>query len=123
VLAQVPDGEACVTAEICFGDSLPQSVCASPRFGLSPLAYVWFDRIIPALMAPVYRRGVRGAYGSHMAPPSRRTRLLLLCLLATVLVGIWGLIAGRRCRPGISVPTLHPGLILLSCFPHGFVSR
>ncbi len=53
------DGEAVAVAEITLADEKPRPRGAQPKSPLPALSYLLSDGILPALTAPVYRRGVR----------------------------------------------------------------
>ncbi|MFC1959193.1 carbon-nitrogen hydrolase family protein [Chloroflexota bacterium] len=95
VLAQVPEGEGRVLTAVELADERPP-VVAPLSYGLSPLTYILFDWLLPALLVPVYRRGVRRTYGSQMAPVSPQTKLWLVVLM--LFSGLGALLgrSGRR---------------------------
>jgi predicted amidohydrolase len=102
VLAQVPaEQEGWVLAEVELADTPPQPAGPQPKFGISPMSYVFSDVLIPAMMVPLYRAGVRRVYGGRMAPWSAQTRYWLLALVLTGVLGyLGGLMDGlaSRCR-------------------------
>lgn len=53
------DGEAFTVAEIALADEKPHPRGPQPKSLLPALSYLLSDGILPALTAPVYRRGVR----------------------------------------------------------------
>jgi predicted amidohydrolase len=96
VLERVPaDCEGCAVAEVSLADELPiPPIGPPPPFGISSFAYA-FDRFANAVLAPVYRHGVRATFGRHMAPLPRRTWRWLGALF---LVGTLAFLLGRRKR-------------------------
>lgn len=95
VLDQVPAGhEGYALAEVTLAPASPVPFGPPPRFGLSPFAYA-VDRFANAALAPIYRRGVRAALGSHMAPTTLRTRRWIGSL---ILVAALAFLLGRRSR-------------------------
>ena len=60
------------------------------------VAYPLVDGLGPALMAPVYRRGLRRQWGARMGPQDTQTRLWLRLLAAVLLLGLW--LGSRRRR-------------------------
>mgnify|MGYP005840079035 CR=1 FL=1 len=96
LLAQVAEGEGYALAEVELADHLPGPRPQQPRFGLSPLLYVLFDWMGSALMVPVYRQGIRRAYGPHMAPVRYQTRRWLA--VTAILVGLAGWLGGLFAR-------------------------
>lgn len=98
VLDQVPPGvEGYALAEVTLPDrnTLPQPRGAPPHPDASRLAYA-FDTFANVVLAPVYRQKARRAYGQHMAPVTRSTRLWLGGL---VLAGLAGYGLGRLAGP------------------------
>ncbi len=95
--------EGLVVAEVTLARERPRPQRAQPPSTVSWLTYLVSDGILPALSAPVYRRGLRQAWGPEMAPPRvpRRGWLLLAVVLASGLLG--GLLTvllrrNRSCR-------------------------
>jgi hypothetical protein len=83
------DGFALATIELA--DSPPLPVGKPPRTKiLPPDAYDW-------LLIPFYRRGVRAAWGRHMAPVDRQTRAWVRLVIGSLLGGyIVGRLVGLR---------------------------
>ena len=57
-LTQVQSDEGICTADVTLTEP-PNHPGPNPDFGLSPLAYFLFDRFVPAVMGPLYRRALR----------------------------------------------------------------
>ncbi|NNJ09748.1 hypothetical protein EKD04_005360 [Chloroflexales bacterium ZM16-3] len=79
VLAEVPlgAGDAFTVATVSLPDVRPRPLAAQPRSTVSWLSYLSSDVILSWLAIPVYRRGVRRAWGAQMAPLGRGARLAL----------------------------------------------
>ena len=87
------DGEMYVVAEVALAEKRPYPVGPQPKTGVSPLAYLSSDYLLPWLTIPTYRRGLRRVWGSHMAPvqvDSYRWGVV------AGLVGLVGLVVGFR---------------------------
>ena len=102
-MAQVTQeqGESFVTGEVTLADQTPQPVGRQPASGLSPLLYLVSDVILPWMSIPVYRRGLRRAWGQRMAPVEPTTRhwtaLLGVAVALSLAVGwLWGRLSRRR---------------------------
>lgn len=88
-------GETFTLAEITLADEKPQPQTPQPPATASPISYLASDYILPLITTPVYRQGLRRAWGGHMAPinaASRRWRVYL------GLTGLVAFIAGRLRR-------------------------
>jgi predicted amidohydrolase len=102
-LAEVTQAQAesFALAEVTLADQKAHPTQAQPRSLASPFAYLVADNILPWLSLSTYNRGIRQAWGSHMAPASLEIRRwlpvaggsLAVSLLAGVLIGFW---LGRR---------------------------
>lgn len=70
VLAELAQdqGEGFALAQMALPER-PQPRGAQPPSRVPAFAYLSSDAILPWLLAPVYRRGVRRAWGAQMAPP------------------------------------------------------
>jgi hypothetical protein len=79
VLAEVPAGagDAFTVATVSLPAARPRPQAAQPRSTLPWLTYLSSDVIVPWLTIPIYRRGVRRAWGAQMAPLGRTARLAL----------------------------------------------
>ena len=87
-------GETFTIAEVTLADQIPSPRGSQPKSPLPWTSYFLSDTVLPALMLPVYRRGLRQAWGQHMAPvkaDSRRTMLVagLAALGIGVLIGVF----------------------------------
>ena len=103
VVAQVTQeqGECFVTGEVTLADERPQPAGRQPASGLSPLVYLLSDVVLPWLTIPVYRRGLRRAWGQRMAPVEPTTRywtaLLGVAVAFSLALGwLWGQLSRRR---------------------------
>ena len=61
-------GDAVVIAEVDVPDDAPTPPTARPIFPIAAEMYQLSDEIVPAMMMPLYREGVRRQWGAHMAP-------------------------------------------------------
>ena len=99
VLAELTQeqGETFTVAEVVLADDLPRPRRAQPASLAPPLTYLVSDVLLPSLSIPVYRKGLRRAWGGGMAPVAVSTRrwtvLLALGAVAGFLVGRF---LGRR---------------------------
>jgi predicted amidohydrolase len=87
-------GETFTIAEVTLADQRPSPRGPQPKSPLPWISYFLSDTVLPALMTPVYRRGLRQAWGHHMAPvkaDSHRKVLLagLVVLGVGVLIGVF----------------------------------
>ncbi|HEX3049721.1 MAG TPA: carbon-nitrogen hydrolase family protein [Aggregatilineaceae bacterium] len=57
-----------VLAEIELPDVIPQPSTPQPSIDIPQAVYQVSDEIIPSLMLPLYKAGVRRQWGAHMAP-------------------------------------------------------
>ncbi|HEY71795.1 MAG TPA: carbon-nitrogen hydrolase family protein [Thermoflexia bacterium] len=97
VLAELTQeqGETFTSAEVTLADEKPRPRGQQPA-SLSPfLTYLSSDVLLPAITVPVYRKGLRRAWGDEMAPVAASTRkwtaLLGLGAAAAFLLGLfWG---------------------------------
>jgi predicted amidohydrolase len=67
-------GEGFTSAEIELADKRPHPITPQPKIDLLPATYAFSDYLLPWLTTPFYRRGIRRAWGSHMAPIDPATR-------------------------------------------------
>jgi hypothetical protein len=90
-------GETFTIAEVTLADEKPYPQGLQPASPLPFLIYFISDILWPWLSIPVYRRGLRRAWGKGMAPVEASTRnwmiLLGLGVVASFLVGV---VLGRR---------------------------
>ncbi len=94
---QQNQGETFTVAEVIPGEQPPQPVQSQPKSDLSPLVYLLSDTILPLLSLSTYRRGVRRAWGSDMAPVEIKSRQWLVILFLGILMAfITGWLLGRR---------------------------
>ncbi|MFL5804796.1 MAG: carbon-nitrogen hydrolase family protein [Roseiflexaceae bacterium] len=104
VLAEMAQeqGEGFTAAEVVLADAPPQPRGAQPPSRVPAFAYLSSDIILPWLMEPIYRRGVRRAWGEHMAPSAKRMRLWAGAAGILVAFGMAvGLLARRRAARSI----------------------
>jgi hypothetical protein len=90
-------GEGFTIETVALADSPPQPRDTQPPSRVPPFAYVSSDIVLPLLVEPVYRRGVRQAWGEHMAAKDVGIRRWVL-LGAGVLIGLVGGLLVRRRR-------------------------
>ena len=107
VLAELTQeqGETFTTAEVTLADEKPRSRGPQPASPVPFLSYLSSDVLLPALSVPVYRRGLRRAWGEGMAPVAASTRR-------------WGILLG----PGVVAGFLESGW-LFPCSWTGRVER
>jgi predicted amidohydrolase len=90
-------GETFTLAEVTLADERSQPKGPQPRSRLSFLTYLTSDTILPLLTIPTYRRGLRRAWGRHMAPVEATTRQWLALLGLSMAIAFWlGWLLGRR---------------------------
>lgn len=106
VLAELPQeqGEGFIVAEVTLADER-HIVQKQPPSLLSWVPYLASDIMLPLISAPLYRRGLRRAWGERMAPVDAASRrwMAMLGLSAAVafLVGMrWGRRKNRHSRGG-----------------------
>lgn len=99
VLSEVPSdaGDAFTVATVSLPDAQPHPQTAQPRSTVPWISYLSSDVIVPWLSIPVYRSGVRRAWGAQMAPLGREAWLTVAGL------GILGLVT--LCRRGCCLTT------------------
>jgi hypothetical protein len=90
-------GEGFTIATVALADTPPQPRDMQPPSRVPPFAYVSSDIVLPLLVEPIYRRGVRQAWGEHMAAKDVGIRRWIL-LGAGVLIGLVGGLLVRRRR-------------------------
>jgi predicted amidohydrolase len=61
-------GDGVTLAEVELPDVTPQPQAPQPKMHIHPAAYYVSDELLPPLMIPLYRKGVRRQWGPHMAP-------------------------------------------------------
>ena len=85
-------GEAFTVAEVTLADEKPCPQEPQPASPLPFFTYFASDVLLPSLSVPVYRKGLRRAWGEGMAPVEASTRnwmiLLGLGVVASFLVGV-----------------------------------
>jgi hypothetical protein len=90
-------GETFVTATVELADTTPVPIRPQPASELPWMMGFISDVLLPALSVPVYRRGLRRAWGRHMAPVRAETKKWLALLGIAGAVGLLlGLILGKR---------------------------
>lgn len=68
ILAQGTEtGDGFVLAEIELPDITPQPQTPQPKIDILPETYHISDELVPSMMLPLYRDGVRQQWGAHMA--------------------------------------------------------
>ncbi len=75
-------GEGFTLATVALADAPPQPQGAQPPTRVPLFAYLSSDVLLPWLMRPVYRRGLRRAWGAQMAPGDARLGLWVGIALA-----------------------------------------
>ena len=71
------DGESFAFARVTLSDRKPSPERSDQPPSKIPLAsYLFADFMTPLMMVPRYRRGARGRFGKHMAPPDRSSNRL-----------------------------------------------
>ncbi|MBN1937846.1 MAG: carbon-nitrogen hydrolase family protein [Anaerolineae bacterium] len=93
------DEETWTMAEVTLGEKrLPQEV--QPAALVPWVAYLLSDMLLPMISIPVYRRGLRKAWGEHMSPiePETKRWLALLGVAAAIGLGLGVLLGSRRRR-------------------------
>ena len=88
-------GETFTMAEVTLADEKPRPQEPQPSSPLPFFIYLSSDILLPLLSIPVYRKGLRRAWGQGMAPVEASTRhwmiFLGLGVVASFLVGVlWG---------------------------------
>jgi hypothetical protein len=90
-------GEAFTTAEVTLADEKPRPRKPQPTPPVPFLTYLSSDVLLPSLTVPVYRKGLRRAWGKEMAPVEAATRKWTILLGLGVLAGfLTGLLWKRR---------------------------
>jgi hypothetical protein len=103
VLAELTQaqGETFAIAKVTLADERPSPQEAQPASPLSWFTYFISDVLLPSLTLPVYRQGLRRAWGERMAPVAASTRRWAVLLSLGVVAGfLLGLFLGRRRRAG-----------------------
>jgi hypothetical protein len=90
-------GEGFTIATVALADSPPRPGGAQPPSRVPPFAYISSDLVLPWLVAPIYRHGVRQAWGQHMAAQDAGIKRRVL-IGAGVLVGLAAALLARRRR-------------------------
>jgi hypothetical protein len=91
-------GEGFTVATVALADTPPQPCGAQPPSRLPPFAYASSDVVLPRLVEPIYRRGVRRAWGVHMAPSSGQARRWTSIVGVGIAHGLAGGLLARRRR-------------------------
>jgi hypothetical protein len=90
-------GEGFTIATVALADAPPRPRGAQPTSWVPPFAYASSDIVLPRLVEPIYRRGVRRAWGAHMAPDDARKGKWWGLAGAGLAIGMAaGLLARRR---------------------------
>ncbi len=91
------DGETFALAEVTLPDHSPQPLTSQPPSRLPYLTYLVSDWILPLLMVPSYRYGLRRVWGKYMAPLETVSKQWLALLGLSVLTAfLAGWFLGRR---------------------------
>ncbi len=61
-------GDGVIVAEFKIPDVIPHPQSAQPEIPIDSAVYEISDEVLPALMVPLYKEGVRRQWGPHMAP-------------------------------------------------------
>ncbi len=94
-------GETFTVAEVTLADEKPRPQEPQPASLVPLLSYLSSDVLLPALTVPVYRKGLRRAWGEGMSPVKASTRKWVILLGLGVVVGfLVGLLLGRRRKVG-----------------------
>jgi hypothetical protein len=97
VLAELEQaqGETFTIAEVILADKKPSPRSPQPGSLLPQFSYFTSDILLPWLTLPVYRRGLRRAWGAGMAPIRASTRRWIwLTVLGVIIVLGLGIISG-----------------------------
>ena len=99
VLAELPQeaGEAFTLAEVGLTEKKPQPQSSQPPSAVPWPSYLVSDMVLPWLSIPVYRSGLRQAWGERMAPIQASTRQWML---VAGLGALAGFALGRMGRTG-----------------------
>lgn len=81
-------GEAFTIAEVTLPDERPSPQGSQPKSPLPWFSYFSSDILLPLLTIPVYRKGLRRAWGQRMAPTEASARHWMLLLGITVIVSL-----------------------------------
>lgn len=96
----VEQGESFAIGDVALADETPVPRGPQPAAPLPKLTYLVSDTLLPQITIPVYRNGLRQAWGEEMAPVSSTTRrwtaVLGLGVAVGLLVGL--LLGGKRSR-------------------------
>ncbi len=88
------DGDGCTLAEITLADEKPKPERYQPPMQhTDTLTYLFADVVAPALLAPIYQRGVRRQWGAEMAPMDFGTRVWMWSTAAAAALGFF---TGRK---------------------------
>jgi hypothetical protein len=99
------DGASYCIAQVQLSKEKKQRLESQPKTGIPWMTYLISDILLPGISIPVYRKGVRQAWGSRMAPYETTTRNWSLLLGITGFAAfIFGLIAGNRNRNEKTAP-------------------
>lgn len=91
------EGEGLALGTVTLPDAPPTPRGLQPPARLPSAAYAVSDALLPWLMRPAYRRGVRRSWGRHMAHGGAPGRLIAAAALA---LGIGALVLRRRACGG-----------------------
>lgn len=82
------DGESFVVAEVSLAEHRPAPGGPQPIPPIPRLMYWVSDTLLPFISTPTYRRGLRRAWGRHMAPVPASTRRWTILLGLGVAAGL-----------------------------------
>lgn len=92
-------GETFTIAEVTLAEEKPLPQQPQPAPTVSRLSYFVSDIVLPMLTIPVYRKGLRQAWGQEMAPVKASTRRRAILVGTGLIVGLSVLLSvllGRR---------------------------
>jgi predicted amidohydrolase len=102
VLAELSQeqGETFTIAEVTLADEKLPPQGPQPASPLSWFTYFTSDMLLPLLTIPVYRKGLRRAWGQGMAPVEASTQRWMLLVGLSIVAGfLTDILLGRRQRP------------------------
>jgi predicted amidohydrolase len=88
----IDQGDGFIVSEVELADKRPQPNKAQPSMPVLPMTYIFSDYVLPWLTIPIYRRGLRRAWGQNMAPLDSTTRQWMVVV---VIAAFLGFLSGR----------------------------